>query len=173
MSARTSCCVTFWPTRRRTWRRRCFLCVWRHRDVIVSTSSKHGNFESWITCSYKHFVYRRLFSNSCQLTLCCCVWWIFSNYSTVTIALNKFTRGRQSPESYPCSVGLPMQRTSWQLLLWKVGFGKLKSNGVGNYKSYTHLKSCWVHTHVTKNLLVYIWLLGTKCGCGFIFYTFI
>ena len=38
--------------------------VWRHRDVIVSTSSKHGNSESLITCSYKVFVYRRLFSNS-------------------------------------------------------------------------------------------------------------
>jgi len=25
-----------------------------------------------------------------------------------------------------------------------------------------HLKSCWVHTQVTKNCFVVIWLLGTK-----------
>ena len=40
------------------------LCVWRHRDVIASTSSERGNSESLIACSYKVFVYRRLFSNS-------------------------------------------------------------------------------------------------------------
>ena len=34
-------------------------------------------------------------------------------------------------------VGLLMQRTSCQLLLWKAGFGKLKSNDVGNCKSIT------------------------------------
>ena len=38
--------------------------VWRHRDVIVSTSSKRGNFKSWIAHSCKVFVYTRLFSNS-------------------------------------------------------------------------------------------------------------
>ena len=29
---------------------------------------------------------------------------------------------------------------------------------------WLHLKSCWVHTHVTKNCFVVIWLLGTKRG---------
>ena len=57
-------------------------------DVIVSTSSKRGNSESLIACSYKVFVYRRLFSNSYYLMLGCCVWWIFSNYSTVSRLLS-------------------------------------------------------------------------------------
>ena len=29
---------------------------------------------------------------------------------------------------------------------------------------WLHLKRCWVHTHVTKNCFVVIWLLGTKRG---------
>jgi len=35
-------------------------------------------------------------------------------------------------------VGLLMQRTRCQQLLWKIGFGKLKNNGVSNYKRVTH-----------------------------------
>jgi len=27
-----------------------------------------------------------------------------------------------------------------------------------------HLKSCWVHTQVTKECFVVVWLLGTNCG---------
>ena len=27
-----------------------------------------------------------------------------------------------------------------------------------------HLMSCWVHTQVTKNCFVIVWLLGTKLG---------
>jgi len=29
---------------------------------------------------------------------------------------------------------------------------------------WLHLKSCWVHTHVTKNCFVVVWLLRTKRG---------
>jgi len=29
---------------------------------------------------------------------------------------------------------------------------------------WLHLKRCWVHTHVTKNCFVVIWLLRTKRG---------
>ena len=57
------------------------------------------------------------------------------------MALNRFTHGCQSVESYPVLVGFQMQRTSCQLLLWKVGFGKLKSNGVSSCKRVTHFSS--------------------------------
>ena len=33
--------------------------------------------------------------------------------------------------------------------------------GIGGW---LHLKSCWVHTHVTKNCFVVVWLLVTKFG---------
>ena len=75
-------------------------------DVIVSTSSKRGNSESLIACSYKVFVYRRLFSNSYYLMFGCCVVCMMNLlqlfYSKLT-ALSKFTCGRKSPEGYPCS----------------------------------------------------------------------
>ena len=38
-------------------------------------------------------------------------------------------------------VGLIMQRTSCQLLLWKTGLGKLKSNGVRNCKKMLHVST--------------------------------
>jgi len=33
--------------------------------------------------------------------------------------------------------------------------------GIGGW---LHLKSCWVHTRVTKDCFVVVWLLGTKRG---------
>jgi len=29
---------------------------------------------------------------------------------------------------------------------------------------WLHLKSCWVHTQVTKNCFVVVWLMGTNRG---------
>jgi len=53
------------------------------------------------------------------------------------IALNKFTRGRKSPESYQCS-SRPSDATN-QLLAAAIEswFWKLKSNGARNCKSAT------------------------------------
>ena len=65
-------------------------------------------------------------------------------------------------------VGLLMQRTSCQLLLWKFGFGKLKSNGVSSCKCVTHftvsieyiipksfrmllLLACWVSQNLSAH----------------------
>jgi len=65
-------------------------------------------------------------------------------------------------------VGLLMQRTSCQLLLWKFGFGKLKSNGVSSCKCVTHftvsieyiipksfrmllLPACWVSQNLSAH----------------------
>jgi len=68
----------------------------------------------------------------------CCVWLIFSNYFTVTRLLSTNSHGAADLQKViHVLVGLLMQRTSCQLLLWKAGFGKLKSNGDGNCKSVT------------------------------------
>jgi len=43
------------------------------------------------------------------------------------------------------------------------GSHKISAHMIG-IGGWLHLKSCWVHTHVTKNCFVVAWLLGTKCG---------
>ena len=44
-----------------------------------------------------------------------------------------------------------------------VGYPKISVHMIG-IGGWLHLKSCWVHTQVTKNCFVVIWLLGTKRG---------
>ena len=44
-----------------------------------------------------------------------------------------------------------------------VGSPKISVHVIG-IGELLHLKSCWVHTHVTKNCFVVVWLLGTKHG---------
>ena len=38
------------------WKNDASISLWHHRDVIVSTFSKHENLETWTSCSYKVFV---------------------------------------------------------------------------------------------------------------------
>ena len=66
----------------------------------------------------------------------CCVWWIFSSYFSVGLTWLLSTNSHVT-ESIHVLVGLPMQRTSCQLLLWEAGFGNLKSD-VSNCKRITH-----------------------------------
>ena len=44
-----------------------------------------------------------------------------------------------------------------------VGSPKISAHIIGIDGSL-HLMSCWVHTHVTKNCFVVVWLLVTKRG---------
>ena len=44
-----------------------------------------------------------------------------------------------------------------------IGSPKISVHMIG-IGGWLHLKSCWVHTHVTKNCFVVVWLLGTKHG---------
>ena len=74
----------------------------------------------------------------------CCVWWIFFNYFTVT---RLPSTNSQVAANLHVLVGLLMQRTSCQLLLWKAGFVKLKSNGVRDCKNVT----CFYRYHWINN----------------------
>jgi len=42
-----------------------------------------------------------------------------------------------------------------------VGFPQISVHMI-SIGGWLHLKSCWVHTHVTKNCFVVVWVLGTK-----------
>jgi len=44
-----------------------------------------------------------------------------------------------------------------------LGSPKISVHVIG-IAGWLHLKSCWVHTQVTKNCFVVVWLLGTKHG---------
>jgi len=44
-----------------------------------------------------------------------------------------------------------------------VGTPKILVHVIG-IDGWLHLKSCWVHTQVTKDCFVVVWLLGTKRG---------
>ena len=72
-------------------------------DIIVSTSSKHGNSESLTACTYSFCLQKAVQQQLLINVWLLCMMNLLQLFYSNQLALNKFTPGHKYPEGYSCS----------------------------------------------------------------------